>query len=247
MAIQLAGRSVLVTGGARRIGAAICREFAKHGANVIIHRRASADEAEKLAEEINGHVVAGDITTEEDRIAIVANTRAIITEAGHDGLFCIVHSASVFSKAALEDITNEEADWMFAVNAKSPLLLSRSLAKDLKDAKGSIISITDTSWERPWANYSTYCATKAALRTWTLALAQELAPDVRANCVAPGAIIPAPHEEHLMESIAEGIPMERCGEPLDIAEAVVFLAEAPYITGQVLAVDGGWSTARNQP
>jgi pteridine reductase len=246
MATPLAGRSILVTGGARRIGAAICREFAKQGANVIIHRRASAEEAERLAEEINGHVVAGDITTEEDRIAIVANTRAIITKAGHEGLFCIVHSASVFGKSALEDITNEEVDSMFEINSKSPLLLTRSFAKDIKDAKGSIISLTDTSWERPWANFSIYCATKAALRTWTLALAQELAPDIRANCVAPGAIIPAPHEEHLVDSIAEGIPMARWGEPLDIAEAVVFLAAAPYITGQVLAVDGGWSTARTQ-
>jgi pteridine reductase len=243
MATPLAGRSILVTGGGRRIGAAICREFAKHGANVIIHRRTSAEEAEKLAKEINGHVVAGDITSEEDRIAIVAETRAIIAKAGHEGLFCLVHSASVFGKAALEDITNEEADWMFEVNSKSPLLLTKSLAKDIKDAKGSIISLTDTSWEKPWANFSMYCATKAALRTWTLALAQELAPDVRANCVAPGAILPAPHEEHLVDSIAEGIPMARWGKPLDIAEAVVFLATAPYITGQVLAVDGGWSTA----
>ncbi|MGY8701831.1 MAG: SDR family NAD(P)-dependent oxidoreductase [Candidatus Poseidoniales archaeon] len=243
MATPLAGRSILVTGGGRRIGAAICREFAKHGANVIIHRRTSAEEAEKLAKEINGHVVAGDITSEEDRIAIVADTRAIIAKAGHEGLFCLVHSASVFGKAALEDITNEEADWMFEVNSKSPLLLTKSLAKDIKDAKGSIISLTDTSWEKPWANFSMYCATKAALRTWTLALAQELAPDVRANCVAPGAILPAPHEEHLVDSIAEGIPMARWGKPLDIAEAVVFLATAPYITGQVLAVDGGWSTA----
>jgi pteridine reductase len=243
MATPLAGRSILVTGGGRRIGAAICREFAKHGANVIIHRRTSAEEAEKLAKEINGHVVAGDITSEEDRIAIVADTRVIIAKAGHEGLFCLVHSASVFGKAALEDITNEEADWMFEVNSKSPLLLTKSLAKDIKDAKGSIISLTDTSWEKPWANFSMYCATKAALRTWTLALAQELAPDVRANCVAPGAILPAPHEEHLVDSIAEGIPMARWGKPLDIAEAVVFLATAPYITGQVLAVDGGWSTA----
>ncbi|MDP6011280.1 MAG: SDR family oxidoreductase [Candidatus Poseidoniaceae archaeon] len=238
MPLPLHGQAVLVTGGARRIGASIVRHLAAAGAQVLIHCHTSTAEAEELAEEVVGIVVQGDLTEESGRQQIVS-----AVQSNGKGLFCLVHSASVF---IANPSTDEEVRQM-QINSKAPQSLTHSLIEELRAVGGSIISITDASTDRPWADYTAYSASKQSLRDWTLALAQELAPDVRANCIAPGAILPASDESHLVDSIAARIPLGRWGEPDDIAAAVVFLSQARYITSQVLTVDGGWSAAGHHP
>ncbi len=238
MSLPLHGQAVLVTGGARRIGATIVRHLAAAGAEVLIHCHTSLAEAEELAEEVDGIVVQGDLTEESGRQRVVS-----AVQSNGKGLFCLVHSASVF----IANNSTHEEDRQMLINSEAPQLLTRSLIDELRAVGGSIISITDASTDRPWADYSAYSASKESLRDWTLAVAQELAPEVRANCIAPGAILPASDEGHLVDSIAARVPLGRWGEPDDIAEAVLFLSQARYITSEVLTVDGGWSAARHQP
>jgi len=237
MPLPLQGRTVLVTGGARRIGATIVRQFAAVGANVMIHCNNSTSEAEVLADEVGGIVVQGDLTEESGRQKIVS-----AVASNGKGLFCLIHSASVFIASPSE----EEAERQMLINCKAPQLLTRSLLSELRAVGGSIISITDASTDRPWADYSDYSDSKDSLRDWTLAAALELAPEIRANCIAPGAILPAVEEGDLVDSIAARIPLGRWGEPDDIAGAALFLSQASYITSEVLKVDGGWS-ASHQP
>ena len=238
MSLPLHGQAVLVTGGARRIGATIVRHLAAAGAEVLIHCHTSLAEAEELAEEVDGIVVQGDLAEESGRQRVVS-----AVQSNGKGLFCLVHSASVF----IANNSTHKEDRQMLINSEAPQLLTRSLIDELRAVGGSIISITDASTDRPWADYSAYSASKESLRDWTLAVAQELAPEVRANCIAPGAILPASDEEHLVDSIAARVPLGRWGEPDDIAEAVLFLSQARYITSEVLTVDGGWSAARHQP
>ncbi len=203
----------------------------------MIHCNTSTAEAEVLAAEIDGIVVQGDLTKESGRQKIISAVKS-----GGKGLFCLIHSASVFIASPSE----EEAERQMLINNKAPQLLTHSLLPELHAAGGSIISITDASTDRPWADYSDYSASKDSLREWTLAVALELAPEIRANCIAPGAILPAAEEGEMVDSIAARIPLGRWGEPEDIAGAALFLSQASYITSEVLKVDGGWS-ASHQP
>lgn len=235
----------LVTGGARRVGAAIVRTLHTTGASVVIHHRQSANAAQELAEELNqirpnsATVVAGNLSVAEEcgHVADVALARF----GRLDGL---VNNASSFFRTPLGEIS--EADWddLTGSNMKGPLFLSQALAAALRTSRGAIVNITDIHAERPLAGYPVYCAAKAGLLALTRALAVELAPEVRVNAVAPGAIQwPDGGAEFTAEerdAILAHTLMKRLGNPNDIALTVKFLiTDAPYITGQVINVDGG--------
>ena len=248
MAEDLEDRVALVTGGAVRLGAEICRTLAKAGAIVAIHCHRSLAAAEDLVEEIEADggeafVVRGDLSQEEDRSALVD---AVIDRAGR--LDILVNNASIFERIALEEMTSDAANMMWKVNAEAPLMLIQHAAPHLRfegvNQPGSVINIIDNaSGRNDWPHHSHYCASKAALLSITRSLAQELAPSIRVNAVGPGAILFQDWEsDERKAAVLSSIPMKRQGEAEEIAETILFLATGPtYITGQIIDVDGGWS------
>ncbi|GAA5165454.1 pteridine reductase [Viridibacterium curvum] len=235
---------VLVTGAARRVGAAIARHLHAAGCHIAVHYRSSATDADALCETLNAQRAGSAATFRADLLDTAELPRlidAVVARFGRlDGL---VNNASSFFPTALGHI--DEAAWADLVgsNLKAPLLLSQAAAPHLKAARGAIVNIIDVHAERPLAGYPLYSAAKAGLLGATRALAIELAPEVRVNGVSPGAIIwpedgQFPSAER--EAIVQHTLLKREGSPDDIAVAVRFLLrEAHYVTGQVLAVDGG--------
>lgn len=231
----------LITGAARRLGAQTAQHLHAAGYNLVIHCQGSVSEAESLVDSLNtarsrsAAFVTGDLT--------LPGTPASLIEAaaGHSTrLDLLVNNASAFEHTPLDDADAACWDRLHAVNARAPWLLSLAARDRLRAARGAIVNIADIHAERPRADYSAYNASKASLIAVTRSLALELAPEVRVNAIAPGAILWADSEpRELQESIVGRIPLKRCGEPSDIAAAVVYLAGAPYVTGQVLNVDGG--------
>ena len=248
MAEALEDRVALVTGGAARLGAEICRTLARAGAIVAIHCHRSLAAAEDLVEEIeaaggDAFVVRGDLAQDEDRSALVD---AVIDHAGR--LDILVNNASIFERITLEEMTSDAANMMWKVNAEAPLMLIQHAAPHLRfegiNQPGSVINIIDNaSGRKDWPNHSHYCASKAALLSITRSLAQELAPSIRINAIGPGAILFQDWESDERKSaVLSSIPMERLGNTDEIAQTVLFLAAGPtYITGQIIDVDGGWS------
>jgi len=245
---ELVDKVALVTGGAARIGAQICRTLANAGAIVAIHCHRSLAAAEDLVEEIEAaggesFVVRGDLSEEEDRAALIDS---VIDKAGR--LDILVNNASIFEKIPLDEMTSDAAQMMWRVNAEAPLMLIQHAAPHLrfegKGDPGSVINMIDNSSGRnDWPELSHYCASKAALLSMTRSLAQELAPSIRVNGVGPGAILFQEWEsDERRAAVLSSIPMGRQGEVEEIAETVLFLAAGPpYITGQIIDVDGGWS------
>ena len=244
----LEDRVALVTGGAARLGAEICRTLASAGAIVAVHCHRSLAAAEDLVEEIEADggeafVVRGDLAQDEDRSALVD---AVIDSAGR--LDILVNNASIFERITVEEMTSDAANMMWMVNAEAPLMLIKHATPHLRfegvDKPGSVINIIDNaSGRNDWPNHSHYCASKAALLSITRSLAQELAPSIRINAVGPGAILFQDWESDERKSaVLSSIPMKRLGRIDEIAQTVLFLVAGPtYITGQIIDVDGGWS------
>lgn len=241
------GKVILVTGGAKRVGAAICRRLHAAGANIALHYRSSAQEALALQAELEAHrpnsvqCVQADLLNLHDLPRMVQET---VKHFGHlDG---VVNNASSFYATTLEEV--DEAHWtdLMGTNLKAPMFLAQAAASELRHRHGAIVNIVDIHAERPMHGHLLYSVAKAGLVALTKALAQELAPHVRVNAVAPGVII-WPEEggwedESRRRQIVEHTLLKREGEPDDIARTVQFLiSNAPYITGQVIAVDGGRS------
>ncbi|APG04077.1 pteridine reductase [Luteibacter rhizovicinus DSM 16549] len=234
---------ILVTGGARRVGAAIVRRLHAAGCAVAIHYRSSADEAEALAQELNAtrtnsaHTFAGALENDDTPTALVDS---VLTHFGRlDGL---VNNASAFYPTPIGETTAAHWDDLFAANARAPFFLAQAATPALRAAHGAIVNIVDIYAERPLAGHVVYSMAKAALVMLTQALAKDLAPDVRVNAVAPGAILwPASGKpEEAAEALIAKTPLARKGEPDDVAEAVRWLLlDAHYTTGQVIRVDGG--------
>jgi pteridine reductase len=234
---------ILVTGGARRVGAAIARRLHAAGCAVAIHYRSSADEAEALAEELNAvransaHTFAGALEIDDTPPALVS---AVLAHFGRlDGL---VNNASAFYPTPIGETTAAHWDDLFAANARAPFFLAQAATPALRAAHGAIVNIVDIYAERPLAGHVVYSMAKAALVMLTQALAKDLAPEVRVNAVAPGAILwPASGKpEEAAEALIAKTPLSRKGEPEDVAEAVRWLLlDAHYTTGQVIRVDGG--------
>jgi len=248
MAEVLEDRVALVTGGAARLGAEICRSLARAGAIVAVHCHRSLAAAEDLVEEIEADggeafVVRGDLAQDEDRSALV---EAVIDRAGR--LDILVNNASIFERIPLEEMTSDAANMMWKINAEAPLMLIQHAASHLRfegvNKPGSVINIIDNaSGRNDWPNHSHYCASKAALLSLTRSLAQELAPSIRINAIGPGAILFQDWEsDERKAAVLSSIPMQRVGKAEEIAETVLFLVAGPtYITGQIIDVDGGWS------
>ena len=240
-------RAVLITGAARRIGAAIARTLHADGARIIVHCHRSRTEAGALAAELNAArprscaVVVADLLDVEG-LAILAEESA----ACFGRLDGLVNNASSFQATPIGKVTRGDWEELLGTNLRAPLFLSQAAAPHLRKAKGAIVNIVDIHADRPLKDFAAYSIAKGGLATLTRSLALELAPEVRVNGVAPGAILWPEDGRHfpLQEQarIKERIPLQRIGEPEDIAGAVKYLLfDAPYVTGQILAVDGGRS------
>ncbi len=237
----------LITGSARRLGAAIAEALHARGYRTVIHYRSSAAEAQALAGHLNGRRAESACALEaelNDLAAIEDLARRSLSQWGR--LDLLVNNASSFYPTPLEAST--EADWddLMASNLRAPFFLTKHLAPALREAGGAVVNLADVYAERPRRNYPIYNAAKAGLVALTKSLARDLAPEVRVNAVAPGAILwsePSGGDKaDADQPFLARVPLGRMGEPSDIAGAVVFLAcDAPYITGQVLQVDGGRS------
>lgn len=236
---------ILVTGAARRVGAAIARTLHAAGACVVLHYHASADAAAALAAELNAVREKSALAIRHD-LRETAGLAALVAEAvapfGRlDGL---VNNASSFFATPLGAIDETMWDDLMGSNLKGPLFLAQAAAPYLAKTGGCIVNITDIHAERPLKNYPLYCAAKAGLLGLTRALALELGPAVRVNAVAPGAIEWPENTTDFppaaQQAIIDHTLLKRIGTPADIARAVTFLVcDAPYVTGQVINVDGG--------
>jgi pteridine reductase len=236
---------VLITGGARRVGAIVARAAHGAGARLLIHYRNSAREARALADDLNGLrpgsavIHSADLTDSRQAPVIVeAAIRA------YSRLDVLINNASSFYPTPIGSITEAHWDDLVGSNLKAPLFLSQAAAPHLKTAGGLIINMIDIHASRPLKNHTVYCAAKAGLAMLTRSLARELGPHVRVNGIAPGPVLwpETPLEENLKSEIVGKTALKRHGTPEDIARTVLFLAkDAPYITGQIIAVDGGRS------
>lgn len=242
---SLAGKVALVTGGARRVGAAITRRLHAAGANVLIHYRDSETDAAKLEGELNALRPRSAGKVKAELLAPVA-PRALVGGAleSFGRLDLLVNNASAFFAVPVGGMEPSHWEELIGSNLRAPLFIAQQAAPELAKHEGSIVNIVDIHAERPLRGYALYSIAKAGLAAATRSLAVELAPRVRVNGVAPGAIA-WPEDGQFADAERERIlattPLARLGSPDDIARAVHFLACAPYVTGQILAVDGGRS------
>lgn len=238
----------LVTGGAARIGKAMVETFHQAGFKVIVHCNTSRDKAEAIAEQLNAKrshsacVLSANLT---DMAAV--NTLAKDALAAFGGINLLINNASAFYPTPIHSATMQQWNDLFGSNVQAAYFLSQALAPSLTERQGCILNITDIHAEKPFPEHSIYGMAKAALLMMSKALAQELAPAVRVNAIAPGAILWPSEQGPLtdtkeQQTILERTPLARIGAPSDIARTALFLAtDAPFITGQVINVDGGRS------
>ena len=241
------GKVVLVTGGAKRVGAAISRRLHAAGANIALHYRSSTHDALALQAELNALRPNSVFCVQADLLNLPDLPKLVHDSIKHFGrLDGLVNNASSFYATTLEEVDEQHWNDLLGTNLKAPLFLAQAAADELRLRSGAIVNIVDIHAERPMQGHLLYSVAKAGLVALTKALAQELAPHVRVNAVAPGVIVwPEQGDwdnEMRRKQIVEHTLLKREGEPDDIAKAVLFLlSQAPYITGQVIAVDGGRS------
>jgi pteridine reductase len=244
-AAPLAGKSALVTGAARRVGAAIVRSLHAAGANVVLHYRSSSEEAAALAQELNG-VRPGSATLaqcdllDSSALAQLANTAT----TAFGGLDILVNNASSFYPTPVGDIDEDDWNDLIGTNLKAPLFLAQAAAAALRERSGLIVNLADIHGVRPMRRHPVYCVAKAGLIMLTKSLARELGPQVRVNAISPGPVMWPEDgvDAVLRDEIINRTALKRIGSAEDVARAVLFFAcEAPFITGQILAVDGGRS------
>ena len=242
---SLADRAVLVTGGARRVGAAIVRTLHGAGANLMIHHRASGEAAAALAGELNRIRPASCGVVRADLLDPAAPQRIVAAALQQFGaLDILVNNASTFYPTAVGHITLAEWDDLLGTNLRAPLFLAQAAAPALRERRGLILNLIDIHATRPLAGHTVYSVAKAGLAMLTRSLARELGPQVRVNGIAPGPVLwpEGDMDEILKQEIIDKTALKRHGTPYDIARTALFLAkDAPYITGQIIAVDGGRS------
>ena len=231
---------VLVTGGAQRLGRAIALGLGRAGANVLIHYHRSAEQAQAVVAElralgIEAAAVQGDLArvADAERVADAA-----IAQWGQLNL--LVNNAGIWGRTPLGTVSAEQWDELLATNVRGAFFIAQRAASALRETQGAIVNIADVGALRPWRNYTPYLVSKGAVVTLTETLAKDLAPDVRVNAVAPGPVLlPDNWTAEQAEKTAQSVLLGRVGRPEDIADAVLFLARADYITGVILPVDGG--------
>ena len=242
---SLAGRVVLVTGAAKRLGAALARGVHAAGANVVIHYHRSQADAEHLRDELNTSRSDSAIATSANLLD-VAQLPDIVerANAAFGRLDVLINNASTFYPTPVGSISPVQWDDLLGTNLKAPLFLSQAAAPLLKRSHGSIINMIDIHGQRPLAAHPVYSSAKAGLAMLTRSLARELAPEIRVNGIAPGPILwpEGGIDAELQGSIIAKTQLKRQGSPNDIVRTALFFAiDAPYVTGQILAVDGGRS------
>ena len=243
--LPLAGQTALVTGAARRVGAQIARTLHAAGAQIMIHCHHSADEAQQIVAQLeqlrpdSAAVCVADLCDTATLPGLIASTCERF-----GALDLLINNASSFYPTPLGSITLAQWDDLMGTNLRAPLFLAQAAAPELRRRGGMIVNIVDIHGLRPLRDHTVYCTAKAGLIMLTRALARALAPQARVNAIAPGAVLWPEHgmDDERRERILEQTPLQRPGSPKDIARAVLFFAtEAPFVTGQILAVDGGRS------
>ncbi len=236
---------MLITGGARRVGAEIVRALHAAGANVLVHYRSSAAAAIALVGELNGErpgSAARHAADLHDTDALNGLVAAAMREFG--ALDLLINNASSFYPTPVGTITAAQWDDLIGTNLKAPLFLSQAAAPSLRARRGQIINLVDIHGLRPLKAHPVYSAAKAGLAMLTRALARELGPEIRVNGIAPGPVLwpESDIDERLKQEIVAKTALHRHGTPVDIARTALFLAkDAPFITGQIIVVDGGRS------
>jgi pteridine reductase len=238
--MELAGSVALVTGGAHRLGRAIALALGQAGANVVVHYNRSAEQARIVRQELEAFgvqaaAVGGDLA----RVAEVE--RVVDTAVACWGrLDLLVNNAGIWGSTPIGAVTEQRWSELIDTNLRSAFFAAQRAAPSLRDARGAIVNIADIGAMRPWRNHTPYLVSKGGIITLTEALAKDLAPDVRVNAVAPGPVLlPDDWTPEQVAQAARHIPLKRIGQPEDVAQAVLYLAQAEYVTGVVLPVDGG--------
>ena len=235
----LRGQKALVTGGAKRIGRALALALAQAGADVAITYRGSDEDAKQTVEDLQrlGVKAISAFCNVRDESSILDATEYVLGEFGE--LDLLVNNAGAFETEALEKISVEQWDAMFETNTRGPFLVAKAVHAALKKARGRIVNIGSLGGIHPWATHAHYCTSKAALHMLSQTMAKAWAPEISVNCVAPGMIVQG-EVNAAYEHFAHKTPMQRNGSAEDVAAAVLFFATGPhFITGQLMAVDGG--------
>jgi pteridine reductase len=243
--LPLSGKTVLITGAARRVGAVLARKLHGAGANLVIHFRKSTDEAAQLARELEGVRPGSTAFAQADLLEVDRYPGLIEAAVGAFGqLDVLINNASTFYPTTLGEITQQHWDDLVGTNLRAPLFLSQAAAPALRITHGLILNIADIHGMRPLKRFPVYSVAKAGLIMLTKSLAREMAPHVRVNAIAPGPVMWPEDgaDKELQHKIVDRTLLKRAGSPEDVARAALFFAtEAPYLTGQILAVDGGRS------
>lgn len=238
-------KTILITGAAKRIGREIALSFFDKGWDIVIHYNSSKNDAQVLADEMNARrdnsaiIAQANLDNADEVIKLVDQTLS-----KNNRIDALVNNASTFYPTPIGNFSEDDWNLLMGSNLKAPLFLIQSFFKELKKNKGFIINITDINVDKALINHSIYLAAKSGLQTLTRSLAKELAPDIRVNAIAPGAILEPPNTEWTTEqknTIINSVPLGRMGTEKDIADAAIFLSEAEYVTGQILNIDGGKS------
>jgi len=244
---SLTGKTVLITGAARRVGAEIARTLHGAGANLVIHYRKSSQDAEALAAELIAARPDSATIVQADLLQVATLPLLVEAAVGTFGkLDVLVNNASTFYPTKMGEITPQAFDDLLGTNLKVPLFLAQAAVPALRETRGLILNIVDIHALRPLRDYTVYCTAKAGLHMLTRSLAKELGPEIRVNGISPGPVLwpEGQGDAQKRDKIIERTILKRMGEPADIARtALFFAAHAPFITGQVLAVDGGRSVA----
>ena len=238
-------KTILITGAAKRIGREMAKAFFDRGWDIVIHFNNSIEDAQSLADQMNAQrsnsalIIQANLDHAKDieKLADLALSK-------NGRIDALINNASTFYPTPVG--TFSEANWeaLMGSNLKAPLFLIQAFCEELKKNNGFIINVTDINVDKALINHSIYLAAKSGLQTLTRALAKELAPDIRVNAIAPGAILEPPNVEWTSEQknkIINSVPMAKMGTEKDIVDAAIYLSEAEYVTGQILNIDGGKS------
>jgi pteridine reductase len=238
-------KTILITGAAKRIGREMALSFFSKGWDIVIHYNGSKEEAEALADEMNSERTNSAIIAQANLDNANEVTQLVEkTLSKNSRIDALINNASTFYPTPIGTFSEENWNALMGSNLKAPLFLIQSFHKELEKNKGFIINVTDINVDRALVNHSIYLAAKSGLQTLTRSLAKELAPNIRVNAIAPGAILEPPNVEWTTEqknNIINAVPMKRMGTEKDIVDAAIYLSEAEYVTGQILNIDGGKS------
>lgn len=249
--VTMGQRVALITGSGKRIGAATAAKLLSDGWFVFLHVRNSVEEAQNFLDSYqrdNGtpasaEIVKADLDSDEELEQLIQHILDHDSVKKNGGLHGLIHNASIYNSMDFEEVSLKELRLNNRIHVEVPFILTQRLVEPLKAVNGCVVGMIDTSLGRAWKGLAHYTSSKAALRQLMMNLAGDLAPDVRVNCVAPGAIMAAEWEAEHFASVIEKIPLGRAGEVEDVANAVSFLLDSPYLSGQVIEVDGGWSVS----